>query len=113
MPRRAPQRLRVGKTLHARASAINPEQQEEYYEEQEPSMRFTHALIVVLILHIIAVGGIFGFNFIKAKQIVSARSQEKSSAFQPPTAGQSAQDNADTGNQPSAPRRRPLSSNGN
>lgn len=31
-------------------------------------MRFSHALIVVLILHLVAVGGVFAFNWMKARQ---------------------------------------------
>lgn len=46
------------RSLNAAASA------EEYYED-EPNMRLSRAFLVVLILHIIAVGGIFLFNNLK------------------------------------------------
>ena len=39
---------------------------EDYDAAEEPNMKFSHALIVVLALHVIAVGGVFAFNSIKA-----------------------------------------------
>ncbi len=53
--------------LRARAAADDNEI-EDYEGEAEPNMRFSHALFVVLILHVIAVAGVFAFNSIKAKQ---------------------------------------------
>jgi LysM repeat protein len=38
------------------------------YDEAEPNMKLSHAFIVVLILHIVAVGGIFAFNKIKVQK---------------------------------------------
>lgn len=112
MPRRIPVRASMTKTLRARASAIAPENEEEYYDEQEPSMRFSHALIVVLILHLIAVGGIFGFNMLKAKQIANARMEEKAALPQPsaPPADLSAPDdvtNTGGGSLPTGPQPTP------
>ena len=54
------------KTLHARA-ATSEKDFEEYEEESEPNMRFSHALIVVLVLHVLAVGGVFAFNSLKGR----------------------------------------------
>ncbi|HEU4678797.1 MAG TPA: LysM peptidoglycan-binding domain-containing protein, partial [Terrimicrobiaceae bacterium] len=65
MPRRAP----AAEALRARASANSAAYEKEDYEiEEEPNMKFSHALMVVLALHIIAVGGVFAFNSIKASQ---------------------------------------------
>jgi LysM repeat protein len=65
MPRRAP----AEEALRARASANSAAYEKEDYEvEEEPNMKFSHALMVVLALHIIAVGGVFAFNSIKASQ---------------------------------------------
>lgn len=47
---------------------INEGDEEEYYATAEPNMKLSHAFIVVLILHIIAVGGILGFNNINKRQ---------------------------------------------
>lgn len=55
--------------LRARAAAAEPDYDLDDYEgSNEPSMRFSHALFVVLILHVIAVAGVFAFNSIKARQ---------------------------------------------
>lgn len=71
--RRPPKlRPRTGKSaLHSRAAAATmdePYDEEDYDMEAEPNMKLSHAFIVVLILHLIAVGGVFAFNSIKARQ---------------------------------------------
>lgn len=45
---------------------------EDCEAEAEPNMRFSHALFVVLVLHVIAVAGVFAFNSIKARQAAEA-----------------------------------------
>ncbi|CAN5806939.1 hypothetical protein BH09VER1_BH09VER1_32570 [soil metagenome] len=57
-------------SLPARAATADEayDEDEDYEGEDEPNMKFIHALFVVLILHVIAVGGIFAFNSMKAKQ---------------------------------------------
>lgn len=65
-PRRATPKLR------ARASTAGDYEVEDYEVEAEPNMRFSHALFVVLILHVIAVGGVFAFNSIKSRQTLPA-----------------------------------------
>lgn len=66
--KRPPTRSRTaGPKLRARA-AVDDQEIEDYEGEAEPNMRFSHALFVVLILHVIAVAGVFAFNSIKAKQ---------------------------------------------
>lgn len=61
--------------LRARAASANADYDdlEDYEEESEPNMRFSHALFVVLILHVIAVAGVFAFNSIKARQATAAQ----------------------------------------
>lgn len=61
-PRRAPRRMI--RPLHARAAA-REEEIDDYEGGAEPNMKFSHALIVVLILHVLAVGGVFAFNTLK------------------------------------------------
>jgi LysM repeat protein len=50
---------------------------EDYETQEEPNMKFSHALLVVLALHIIAVGGVFAFNSIKAGQAAAAKNAAK------------------------------------
>jgi LysM repeat protein len=65
-PRRPARRLVPRKTMHARA-ASSREEVEEYESESEPSMKLSQAFIVVLVLHVVAVAGIYGFNQLKEK----------------------------------------------
>ena len=48
---------------------------EDYEVEAEPNMKFSHALFVVLALHVIAVGGIIAFNSIKSSQTAAGQSK--------------------------------------
>lgn len=69
-------RLVSRKRLHARAASSRDEM-EEYESESEPSMKLSQAFIVVLILHVVAVCGIYGFNKLKE---TSAKPDAKKSA---------------------------------
>jgi len=51
-----------------RASARAMRGGEEDYYEAEPNMKLSHAFMVVLILHVVAVGGIYAFNQIKVNR---------------------------------------------
>jgi LysM repeat protein len=51
-----------------RASAARAARGDEDYYEAEPNMKLSHAFMVVLILHIVAVGGIYAFNKIKVQK---------------------------------------------
>ena len=51
-----------------RASARALRGGEEDYYEAEPNMKLSHAFMVVLILHVVAVGGIYAFNHIKVNK---------------------------------------------
>ena len=83
--RRIPRRPPPAESLRAKAAAASAEtyDEEDYETEEEPNMKFSHALVVVLALHIIAVGGVFAFNSIKAGQ-ASAKGADS------PPAGQGA-----------------------
>ena len=64
--------------LRARATASSGAYDKEDYEvQEEPNMKFSHALLVVLALHVIAVGGVFAFNSIKAGQAAAAKNAAK------------------------------------
>lgn len=49
------------------ARAARGHDEDDYYEE-EPNMKLSHAFMVVLILHVVAVGGIYAFNHINARK---------------------------------------------
>ncbi|MEX1009940.1 MAG: LysM domain-containing protein [Chthoniobacterales bacterium] len=51
-----------------RASARSMRGGEDEYYEAEPNMKLSHAFMVVLILHVVAVGGIYAFNHIKVNK---------------------------------------------
>ena len=51
-----------------RASARAARGGEEEYYEAEPNMKLSHAFMVVLILHVVAVGGIYAVNHIKVNK---------------------------------------------
>jgi LysM repeat protein len=53
--------------MQARVRAAVPATADDY-DDDEPQTRLTSAFVVVLILHVIAVGGIYAFNQIKASR---------------------------------------------
>ena len=63
-----PKQIKLKASVARRAPRSIPEDEEEYYDEQEPNMKLSHAFVVVLVLHVIAVGGVFAFNNIKTRQ---------------------------------------------
>ncbi|MFA7344221.1 MAG: LysM peptidoglycan-binding domain-containing protein [Terrimicrobiaceae bacterium] len=71
-PRRVPRRM--VRTLHARA-ATSGKDFGDFEEESEPNMKFSHALIVVLVLHVLAVGGVFAFNSLKGRHAAPDRAK--------------------------------------
>ncbi len=69
------------RTLNASARRAAPGMADDY--EEEPSMKLTSALVVVFLLHLVALGGVFAFNSIKARRssdIEAARASEPMSA---------------------------------
>jgi nucleoid-associated protein YgaU len=54
-----------------RASAARAARGHDDYYEEEPNMKLSHAFMVVLILHVVAVGGIYAFNHINARKSTS------------------------------------------
>lgn len=68
-PRRAPRRM--VRPLHARAAA-KEDDFDDYDSAAEPSMKLSHAFIVVLVLHVLAVGGVYAFNTLKTHRSPAA-----------------------------------------
>jgi LysM repeat protein len=84
-PRRPARRLVPRKTMHARA-ASSREEIEEYESESEPSMKLSQAFIVVLVLHVVAVAGIYGFNQLKEKPARPAAAKTETAEAAAPAA---------------------------
>jgi LysM repeat protein len=67
--------LRLSTARRASASGA------EFDEMSEPNMKLSRALLIVLLLHVVAVGGIIAFNAIKSRQepavapVLSAKAQ--------------------------------------
>ena len=78
-PRRMPRRMVPRKTLYARAATSEAEF-DDNDGESEPSMKLSHAFIVVLLLHVLAVGGVFAFSSLRSKQILPDRSAKANAA---------------------------------
>lgn len=52
--------------LQATATRRVTQQRAAEEEENEPTMKFSSAFVIVVILHVVAVGGIYAFNSVKA-----------------------------------------------
>lgn len=59
------------KASSSRSAIPEFDDEDSSHEDESNSMKLSHAFFVVLILHLILIGGIFGFNYIKARQIPS------------------------------------------
>lgn len=98
--RRTPQQRTRPATSVMRARTATADEaydeEEDYGGEDEPNMKFSHAVLVVLVLHVIAVGGIFAFNSIKARQTSETKVPAKSSPAVSNTAASSATATAST-----------------
>lgn len=71
-PQNRPPKLKLKASIASRRrSPVAPvieEENEDFVEESEPNMKLSHAFVVVLVLHVIAVAGVLAFNSIKARQ---------------------------------------------
>ena len=63
-----PKLLRRKKLLAATARRAAGTSAELDYEEMEPNMKLSRALLIVLLLHVVAISGIIAFNAIKTRQ---------------------------------------------
>jgi len=82
---RAARRIVPRKRIHARV-ASSREEIDDYESESEPSMKLSQAFLVVLALHILAVGGIYGFNKLKesSSKPVAAKTEPAPAPAAPP-----------------------------
>lgn len=74
--------------LRARTATMNAAEEYDDYGP-EPNMKLSHAFLVVLMLHVIAVGGLYAFNSMKAGK-GTAQASAKSAASTPQTSQQEA-----------------------
>ena len=63
-----PMKTTSTRKLRARAAAMNTHDAEFDDYGPEPNMKLSHAFLVVLLLHVIAVGGLYAFNSMKASK---------------------------------------------
>ena len=66
--RKLPPKLKINASIARSRSSRVHDDDDDYYDAPEPNMRLSHAFVVVLVLHVIAVGGVFAFNTIKSNQ---------------------------------------------
>jgi LysM repeat protein len=100
--------------LRARAAAMHTDPEFEDYGP-EPNMKLSHAFLVVLLLHVIAVGGIYAFNSFKASKapkLVAARAtmpaDPSNQAGQQGSPGDQGPKQEDPKNQPPSEEKPPL-----
>jgi LysM repeat protein len=88
LPMKRPPKLKLKASVARSRRAPIVEDEDDFLDEPEPNMKLSHAFVVVLVLHVIAVAGVFAFNSIKARQ-ADIFSASKDSA---PALAQSAND---------------------
>jgi LysM repeat protein len=69
---RKPLKVTPRKKLRAAAQRSAAKHAEEDYSADEPNVKLSRAFVVVLLLHVVAVGGIFAFSALKDHQSGSA-----------------------------------------
>ena len=65
---RKPLKVTPRKKLRAAAQRSAAKYAEEDYSAEEPNVKLSRAFVVVLLLHVVAVGGIFAFSALKDHQ---------------------------------------------
>jgi LysM repeat protein len=61
------------KKLRAATQRSSPKYAEDQYGSDEPNVKLSRAFVVVLLLHVVAVGGIFAFSALKDRQMNPAK----------------------------------------
>jgi LysM repeat protein len=93
---RRPVKRTPRKQLRAAAQRAVPKHAEEDYFSEEPNVKLSRAFVVVLLLHVVAVGGIFAFSSLKDRQNpvtaikINPIAPKSPVATQPETTGQKA-----------------------
>jgi LysM repeat protein len=71
LKRTPPQQQAPKKRLRATAQRTSAKYQQDKSEAEEPNVKLSRAFVVVLLLHVVAVGGIFVFSALKDRQQAS------------------------------------------
>jgi LysM repeat protein len=83
---RKPLKVTPRKKLRAAAQRSAAKYAEEDYSAEEPNVKLSRAFVVVLLLHVVAVGGIFAFSALKDHQTgISAGKSEPVNQKSPAT----------------------------
>jgi LysM repeat protein len=72
---RPPVRRTPRKRLRTAAQRAPARYTEEEYVSEEPNVKLSRAFVVVLLLHVVAVGGIFAFSALKDRQLAANSTQ--------------------------------------
>jgi LysM repeat protein len=80
--KRAVQRM-PRKKLRAAAARKSARYDEEEYFVEEPNVKLSRAFVVVLLLHVVAVGGIFAFSTLKDRQSSTNTAKNQSEVASP------------------------------
>jgi LysM repeat protein len=81
---RRPLKLAPKKKLRAAAQRSTARHREEDYSAEEPNVKLSRAFVVVLLLHVVAVGGIFAFSALKDRQNAGAAGKPESASLKLP-----------------------------
>lgn len=75
---RRPLKVTPRKKLRAAAQLSAAKYTEEDYSAEEPNVKLSRAFVVVLLLHVVAVGGIFAFSALKDHQTAGTAGKPES-----------------------------------
>ncbi|MBV8968724.1 MAG: hypothetical protein JO331_06630, partial [Verrucomicrobia bacterium] len=78
------------KRLRAAAQRAPARYAEEEYVSEEPNVKLSRAFVVVLLLHVVAVGGIFAFSALKDRQLAANSTLLTGGSLNRPSADSSA-----------------------
>ena len=96
--------------LRARAAAMNQHETDSEDYGPEPNMKLSHAFMVVLLLHVIVVGGLYAFNSMKVGKPSSVKLAKREAVINTSssTLGHNESNGESSGNQPSASQKTPV-----
>jgi LysM repeat protein len=97
---RKPLKVTPRKKLRAAAQRSSAKYTEEDYSAEEPNVKLSRAFVVVLLLHVVAVGGIFAFSALKDHQTGSASGKGEPADQKLPAAQSSASRETATADKP-------------
>jgi len=97
---RKPLKVTPRKKLRAAAQRSAAKYAEEDYSADEPNVKLSRAFVVVLLLHVVAVGGIFAFSALKDHQAGSTAGKTEPANQKPPATPGNAARETGTGDKP-------------